>query len=312
MTTRLKFDQRWGRREFNSIFSVALQAGLVTHFLITHDMSFASSEDGARSSDTVDITKRTEGYEDTSRPSTPVLRRHLHFHRPHFNTAYHRVVSRQDRKQSNDGLEESVVVTEESRPHPSEDKLYMHLSRAQIAIGYTHCFVVVIASAIFAALLIALAFAVASDISRKTRDRATEFANVAAECSYNFRSHQCTVGENGVSHPSSHEMTRLCKEWHTCAKRAEFSDADAHSAKVWAETLADIINTFAEHSSSSSLIVCAVVVFVFVFFCTSTAFNFFHQRSSMEQPSRPVFLARPRTSPAAIGYHDTHSSHSAR
>lgn len=275
-------------------------------------MSLASSEDGARSSDTVDITKRAGDYEDTSRPFTPVLRRPLHFHRPHFNTAYHRVVSRQDRMQSHDGLQESLVVTEEARPHPSEDKLYTHLSRAQIAIGYTHCFVVVIASVIFAALLIALAFAVASDISRKTRDRATEFANVAAECASNFRSHQCIVSENGVLHPSSHEMTRLCKEWHICAERAEFSDADAHSAKVWAETLADIINTFAEHSSSSSLILCAAIVFLFVFLCTSTAFNFFHRRPSMEQPSQTTFPARPRTTPAAIGYHDAHSPHRSR
>lgn len=272
-------------------------------------MSTSSSISRARgeaSTHTLDLTKEGVRLEETSSSSTPTLKRpqtnynHHTIRHSHFSTAYHRVISRQERqynRQNPDLVQERLDIAEESRHHPSQDRLYNHLSRAAIAIGYTHATIVVISSAIFVVFLLALSFAVASDIFRKTRDRAVTFSSAAAECASNLRSHQCVVTQDGTYHESSHEMTRLCKEWYACAQRGRFAKADAWSAKIWAETFADIVNAFTERLSTSTMVILAVVVFLLSFLCTSTAFSIFHRRASVEQVADSIYSPRHEASP---------------
>lgn len=209
-------------------------------------------------------------------------RHHHHHHRPQssFTSAYHRILSRHDRhvdRHNNNLIRERIDIAEERRDHPSRESALNHVARAYAAVGYTHAILAVVVSSILAALLLSVARAVASDVSRKTRDRAADFLASAAECTASIRANHCVVEGDHVSH-ASHEMAALCKKWVSCARRGQFADSDARSAKVWAETLADIANTFSERLSTTTLIVTAAMLFLVAFLFSSTAFNFLHRR----------------------------------
>lgn len=242
---------------------------------------------GEHSTQTIDLTAPPHKNSDINTTAMPLhypssSKRHLHSRSHHtFNHAYHRIVSRQERQydRTNPNLfRECVDVSEEHRDHPIREQALAHVTRAYVAVGYTHATLTVLVSAVCAALLLAISYAVASDVARKTRARATELVASAAECSVRIRENYCLIDGDHVSHGSSYEMAELCKKWVTCARRGEFADSDAHSAKVWAETLADIVNTFAERLSSTTIAVTAAMLIVLSIVFSSSAFNFLHRR----------------------------------
>lgn len=259
----------------------------------------STPRNGDDTSQTIDLTEGAD--QNPSTPSSmkrPHSHHHHHHHRsqPSFTSAYHRILSRHDRRidRSNPNLiRERIDIAEERRDHPARERALNHVSRAYAAVGYTHAFLAVIVSLLFAALLLAVARAVASDVSRKTRDRAADFLASAAECSASIRQNNCIVDGDHVSH-RSYEMAALCKKWVSCARRGKYADSDARSAKVWAETLADIVNTFTERLSTTTILVTALLLFVVACLFSSTAFNFLHRRVVDEnsfliaQPHQPV------------------------
>lgn len=245
----------------------------MTHSIHSHRQS------GEESTHTIDLTGQDGGV--YGMPTHVSVKRHHHFRsQPSFTSAYHRVISRQEREYDRtnpDLVRERIDVAEELRDHPVRQQALSHVTRAYVAIGYTHATLTIIVSAICAALLLAVSYAVASDVARKTRDRAADLLSSAAECAARARQNNCVVEGDHVSHPS-YEMAALCKKWVSCARRGQFADSDARSAKVWAETLADIVNTFAERLSVTTVIVTATLLIVAAIFFSSSAFNFLHQR----------------------------------
>lgn len=228
------------------------------------------------STQTIDLTK----HEEDPMPAHSTVKRHHFRSLPSFTSAYHRIVSRQEREfdQSNPSIvRERIDVSEERRANPVREQALTHVSRAYAAIGYTHATLTILVSAVFAALLLAVSFAVASDVARKTRDRASDLVASAAECTARIRENNCIVEGDHISH-SSYEMAALCKKWVFCARRGQFADSEARSAKIWAETLADIVNTFAERLSTTTVVVVAAVAIVIIMLCSSSAFRFLHHR----------------------------------
>lgn len=235
-----------------------------------------SEENREESTQTIDLT----GQEAYPMPTRSSVKRHHFRSLPSFTSAYHRIISRQEREidYANPNIvRERIDVSEERHPNPVRERALTHVSRAYAAIGYTHATLTILVSAICATLLLAVSFAVASDVARKTRDRASDLVASAAECTARIRENNCIVDGDHISH-SSYEMAALCKKWVFCARRGRFADSEARSAKIWAETLADIVNTFAERLSTMTVVVVVGVAIVIFMLCSSSAFRLLHNR----------------------------------
>lgn len=265
----------------------------------SHESRYSNGED---STHTLDLT--TGRSDSSAAASMPADLHYTHPHRrnfrPHtsFNSAYHRIVSRQEREYDRTNpsiIRERIDVAEEHSLNPIRERALVHTARAYIAVGYTHATLTIIICAICAALLLAVSYSVASDVSRKTRDRAANLVSSAAECAVSLKTNHCVIDGDHVSH-ASHELAALCKQWFQCAKRGQFADSDARSAKVWAETLADITNTFTERLSTASVVTIAVGLFIFSVFFRSS-YSFLHRRivDDSIMASEPSFSSQHQT-----------------
>lgn len=234
---------------------------------------------------TTDTSTHTSTPMSTSNHHHPhSFRRHYRMH-PSFNSAYHRIISRQERQYdcTNPSLvRETIDVAEERRQDPIRERALAHVTRAYVAVGYTHATLSILVALVCAALLLAISYSVASDVARKTRDRAADLLSSAADCEVHVKQNQCVIDGNHVSH-SSYEMAALCKKWVQCARRGRYADADARSAKIWAETLSDIANTFGERLSATAVVVLAVLIVIISVFFSSSTFTFLHRRV-VEEP----------------------------
>lgn len=172
---------------------------------------------------------------------------------------------------------ERVQVAEISPGNPTRDAALLHGARAYAAVGYMYAALALVVTSVAAFFLIAVSRAIAADVARKTRSRAADLAATAAACDAKARANSCSVHGDFVTH-ASNEVAELCRGWVACARDGAFALQDARSAKVWAETLADIGNAFAERVSSATMVISLAFMVVLIFLVSSAAFGFLHRR----------------------------------
>lgn len=129
-----------------------------------------------------------------------------------------------------------------------------------------------------AALVVAFAKGLYSDVARKTRIRADELAIQAAECYLSRVRNDCIFAKDGSAYHPTPALDTLCKKWVACERRGKHADRDAYSASVWGETMAETINSFAQRISSTAVVFAVLVVVVVLFFVSSAAFGYMHRR----------------------------------
>ncbi len=197
-----------------------------------------------------------------------------------FNRAMRRIYTRRERtydRANPSVLREQLDVAEECPPpelHPARESALAHLSRAYAVAGYAQAALCVVVSAVLVAFIISFARGLLSDVSRKTRVRASVSVREAALCRRNFAENRCANINVGLT-PALKDM---CAEWKDCIARGETATQDAVSATVWAEAAAETINAFAERISSTSIVIGLAAAVVLLFFMSSAAFGFMHRR----------------------------------
>lgn len=215
---------------------------------------------------------------------------HTPLRSPTFSTAYRRIHSRRERIYSRtnpDLLAERLDISEETPFYSSlREKALLHISLAYACAGYAHAALCVVVSLSLAALIIAFARGLYSDVARKTRVRADELAIQAAECYLSRLKNDCIIAEDGTAHHPTPALDNLCKKWFACERRGKHADRDAYSASVWAETVAETINSFAHRISSTAVVFAVLVVVVVLFVVSSAAFGYMHRRVTDETVHR--------------------------
>lgn len=161
--------------------------------------------------------------------------------------------------------------------HPARDRALAHLSMAYAAAGYAQAALCVVVSLVLAGMVFSFARGVSSDITRKTRERASHFSIRAAECRANRLTNRCADADGSPMHATP-ALAELCAEWLECEMKGRFAEQDAVSASVWAETFAETINSFAEKISSTTVVVGLAFAVVVAFLMSSAAFGFMHRR----------------------------------
>lgn len=130
---------------------------------------------------------------------------------------------------------------------------------------------------------------------RKTRVRADELAIQAAECYLSRVKNDCIVADDGSAHHPTPALDTLCKKWVACERRGKYADRDAYSASVWAETMAETINSFAQRISSTAVVIAMLLMVIVLFVVSSAAFGYMHRRvadSTMEKSAAADILER--------------------
>lgn len=207
-----------------------------------------------------------------------------------FNAAMRRVYTRRERlfdRATPDVMRERLDVAEECSapsPHPAREAALTHLSRAYAVAGYAQAVLCVVVSAVIVTFLSSFARGLLSDVSRKTRERASGAIRSAALCRLNYAENGCASATNTLT-PA---LKSLCEDWKSCMARESSAKADAVSATVWAEAVAETFNAFAERISSTSVAIGLTVVVILMFFMSSAAFGFMHKRLVDERLNSPA------------------------
>ncbi len=191
-------------------------------------------------------------------------------------------------------MKERLDVAEECSapsPHPAREAALTHLSRAYAVAGYAQAVLCVVVSAVIVAFLTSFARGLLSDVSRKTRERASGAIRSAALCRLNHAENGCSLSPSTLT-PA---LKALCEDWRGCMDREASAQADAVSATVWAEAVAETFNAFAERISSTSVAIGLTVVMILMFFMSSAAFGFMHKRLVDERLSSPAPSPAPQS-----------------
>lgn len=197
-----------------------------------------------------------------------------------FNRAMRRVYTRRERtidRERPSLMRERLELAEECPApelHPARESALAHLSRAYAVAGYAQALLCVVVSAVLVAFILSFARGLLSDVSRKTRARASVSVQQAAVCRRNFAENGC--GLSSVERSSA--LKDLCAQWNACIEREGTARQDAVSATVWAEAAAETVNAFANRISSTSIAIGLILAIVLLFFMSSAAFGFMHRR----------------------------------
>lgn len=269
----------------------------------------------------------------TTAPAPPSPRGPLHEHMKlpalraahAYTTAHRRLYTRRERIYNRNQphlVAERLHLTEEHAA-PTQNPALSHLSRACAAAGYAQSTLIVTVSLCLALFFLHFASALLADVRRKTRLRADDLSTEARECAAEWRRNAC---EDTAGHHTPALVT-LCEKWAACERRGAFAGTDALSASLWAETLAEVVNAFADRISSTSVVLTILAAVGLVFCMSTAAFGYLHRRLfdrrlTMERrddaPSLSAALIKDdsafhggsppalsgRTQPLAVGYRD--------
>lgn len=203
-----------------------------------------------------------------------------------FRHAYHRLAARRDREydaRSSRLVRERLEVVPFdqdhaiTQPHP--------LRAAYVAVGYAHAALTLVVCGTAGALVLAFARAVAADFGRKTRTAEAQLVSAAAECAHNLQQNGCSIDGAHVTHPASFELAVLCKQWAACASAGQYAATDSRSAKVWAEILADILNTFTSRLSLPTVAAAGAIAVVLAILCSSAAVRLYSRHFTNDADS---------------------------
>lgn len=189
-----------------------------------------------------------------------------------FSSAYRRVRSRRERiysRSNPDLLAERLDISEETPHSYLRDRASAHVSVAYACAGYAHAALCIVVCIALGLLVGGLGRGVWGDVKRKIRVREDEMTMEALECSRKRTENGCQVDQDGSVKHVTPALEGLCKRWVMCEKRGGFVREDAWSATVWAETLAEMLNAFAERITSTGVVL-AVVGGVVVLFGVSS------------------------------------------
>lgn len=206
-----------------------------------------------------------------------------------YNSARRRVYTRRDRivdPTAPNMVRERLDMAEDCvapELHPARQSALIHLSRAYAVAGYaqaTLCFVSCFCLCVF---IVSFSRGLYSDVTRKTRLRATDGRRTAIACRTNYSENRCY----GATEQTP-ALKSLCQEWKACMLREEHADVEAPSATVWAEAVAETFNAFTDRISSTTMAIGLIVVVVLLFFMSSAAFGFMHKRLVDDRLSAPA------------------------
>ena len=197
-----------------------------------------------------------------------------------FNSAYRRITHRERLVSQRDRnlLAERTHTTEEAALPEHRERALRHVSRAYALAAYAHAGLLTLLAVLFALAAFFFSRAIAGDILRKTRVRVDDIVTNAMQCARNLQSNGCVVDGDLVTHTTP-ALEALCTKWLACERRARYAWSDAASASIWAETLAETINSFMDRISSTSVLVAVFGGTCAVFLCSSAAFGFLHRRA---------------------------------
>lgn len=202
-----------------------------------------------------------------------------------YTGARRRFYGRRDRLYSRDhpGVVAESLHVEEDSPLSARQRAFSHLTIAYAAAGYAQAALCIVISLVLAAGVAAFARGMYADVVRKTSLRADHLSIQAAECLSSRTANSCRI-QDGVASHAIPALDALCKKWLACEKRAATVYKDAVSATVWAETFAEIVNSFADRISSSAVVIALAAAIVLAFLMSSAAFGFMHKKVVTDVP----------------------------
>lgn len=262
---------------------------------------FPNADSPPGSPQTIDVDLTTQHLPATEPETMPTLSPYARHHR--FNTLYRRIHSRRERvynQQNPDIMAERLHMTEEHPLPQARENALAHISVAYALAGYAQAALCIVMSCALAWGVIHFAWGVWGDVTRKTRLREESIIAKALECAANHVKNGCTVGEDGLVTHATPALATLCREWDVCEKRGRFASADAVSASVWSETFAEVVNSFADKISSTSVVIALSVAIVVAFLMSSAAFGFMHRRLVDERLMAPSSASMSDTGVPAI------------
>lgn len=118
------------------------------------------------------------------------------------------------------------------------------------------------------------------DVDEKLRKKAAVAVSTALECKRHYEANRCEPGQRAPA------LEQQCSEWFECKNKVHDTQDSQHSALLWAETLAEIINAFLKPISIKSLLIllvstCGIII------VSNTAFGSYKVQYYTVPPGTP-------------------------
>ncbi|WFD35864.1 hypothetical protein MCUN1_002732 [Malassezia cuniculi] len=162
------------------------------------------------------------------------------------------------------------------------------LRRPDVLLGYAQVIFNVSVLLVALYVIFSVLWTVRKDVAEKVRDYELDYLSDIARCEQAYQSNNC-----GTQHQAP-ALAEACEAWLRCSKR---SHTTVGHARIFAETMAEILNGFVDAVSWKTMLFFVLMVSMFVGAANST-FSFFRGAArQQEAPPVPPHMLYPHMYP---------------